>query len=48
MKGDSRGKVNIEGGHNIGHCEENVYMNVSLIRIDYRNEDILISRPNSV
>jgi len=40
MQGDSRGKVSVLGGDNIGQCEENVYMNMCLIRIDYRDKAI--------
>jgi hypothetical protein len=39
MQGDSGGKINNLESDNIGHCEENVYMNMFLIRIDYRNKD---------
>ena len=28
IQGDSGGKVSVLGGDSIGHCEENVYMNV--------------------
>jgi hypothetical protein len=47
-QGNSGGKVNILGGNNIGHCEENVYMNMCLIRIDYQDKAILNTRPKYV
>lgn len=48
MQGDSRRKIKNFGGDNIHLCEENIYMNMCLIRTDYRNKDIWNSRSNSV
>jgi hypothetical protein len=40
IQGDSRGKINILRGDNIGHCEKNVTMNMCPILNRYRDRAV--------
>jgi hypothetical protein len=48
IQDDSGEKVNILGGHSIGHCEEKLYMKMCLIISIYQDSAVGISRSNSV
>jgi hypothetical protein len=48
IQGDSRGKVNIIGGHSTGSCEKKIHINVCVILFAYRHKAVWISRHNPV
>jgi hypothetical protein len=41
IQGDPGGKVNILGGVSIGHCEENVHVNMCLILKGYGDSSLI-------